>query len=39
LRYRTKDLYGVEIHISEEQSKDAELMHANENIGYIIIAK
>jgi hypothetical protein len=39
VRYRNKDRYGVEVHISKEQSKDAELMHANENIGYIIIAE
>jgi hypothetical protein len=39
VRYRNKDHYGVEIHISKEQSQDTELMQANENIGYIIIAK
>jgi hypothetical protein len=39
VRYRNKDHYGVEVHISGEQSNDAELLHTNENIGYIIIAK
>ncbi len=39
VRYRNKDRYGVEVHISEEQSKDAELRPSNENLGYIIIAE
>ena len=38
VRWQDKDHYGIEIHISEEQSKDAELKHKNENVGYIIIA-
>jgi hypothetical protein len=37
VRWRNKNHYGVEIHISEEKSRDAELNHNNENLGYIII--
>ena len=38
VRWRNKDIHGVEMHIAEEQSKDMELRHVNENVGYIIIA-
>jgi hypothetical protein len=37
VRWRNKNHYGLEIHISEEKSRDAELNHNNENLGYIII--
>jgi hypothetical protein len=37
VRYHNKDRYGVEVQISKEKSQDAELMHADEKIGYIII--
>ena len=39
IRFRNKDLYGVEVHISTEQLKDTELEEKSENIGYIIIAE
>jgi len=39
VRYRNKDRYGVEVHISEEQSYDQDLTHIHENIGYILMAE
>jgi hypothetical protein len=39
VRYRNKDRYGVEINIAEEQSKDIEVRHVKENVGYFIISK
>ena len=39
IRYRNKNLYGVEIQISEEQSQNRDVQHENENVGYFIISK
>ena len=39
VRYRYKDHNGVEINIAEEQSKDSEIRHVKENVGYIIISE
>ena len=39
VRYRNKDRYGVEVHISEEQSYNQDLMHIHENIGYIFMVE
>jgi hypothetical protein len=38
VRWRARDIYGVEMNISEERSRDAELNHSNEDIGYVIIS-
>jgi ABC-type transporter MlaC component len=38
IRWQNKNLYSIELHISEENSRDAELNHSNENVGYIIIS-
>jgi hypothetical protein len=38
IRWQNKNLYRIELHISEEKSRDSELNHSNENVGYIIIS-
>jgi hypothetical protein len=38
IRWQNKNLYSIELHISEEKSRDSELNHSNENVGYIIIS-
>ena len=37
IRRRNETREGVEIQISEEKSRDSEISHGNENVGYIII--
>jgi hypothetical protein len=38
IRHQNKNLYSIELHISEEKSKDLEVNHTKENVGYIIIS-
>lgn len=37
IRWQNRDKYGVEIKVSEEASKDSEINHTCENIGYILL--
>jgi hypothetical protein len=38
IRHKNQNLYSIELHVSEEKSKDLEVNHTNENVGYIIIS-
>jgi hypothetical protein len=39
LRWQNKDFYGIDIHITEEQSRDSEIKHnKNEVVGYMVFA-
>jgi len=35
LRWQNKDLYGIDINITEEQSRDSEINHITEVVGYM----
>ncbi|MEA1901053.1 MAG: fibronectin type III domain-containing protein [Thermodesulfobacteriota bacterium] len=35
LRWQNKDLYGIDINITEEQSRDSEIYHTTEVVGYM----
>lgn len=37
LRWRNRDEVGVELWVAEEQSKDLEVKHASESVGYLVI--
>jgi len=39
LRQQNKDLYGIDINITEEQSRDSEIYHTTEVVGYMVFAK
>jgi Bacterial TSP3 repeat len=39
LRRQNKDLYGIDIKITEEQSRDSEINHTTEVVGYMVFAK
>jgi len=39
VRWQNKDAYAVEVQISEEQSKDDEIVHDTEVVGYMVFAK
>ncbi|MCD4762994.1 MAG: hypothetical protein K8R28_03105, partial [Desulfobacterales bacterium] len=39
LRQQNKDLYGIDIKITEEQSRDSEIYHTTEVVGYMVFAK
>jgi hypothetical protein len=36
LRWQNKDLYGIDINITEEQSRDSEIYHTTEVVGYMV---
>jgi hypothetical protein len=36
LRWRNKDIYGVEVQIDEERSRDRETRHTTEVVGYMV---
>ena len=36
LRWQNKDLYGIDIKITEEQSRDSEIYHTTEVVGYMV---
>jgi len=36
LRQQNKDLYGIDINITEEQSRDSEIYHTTEVVGYMV---
>ena len=38
LRYQNKDVSGIELKITEEQSSDSEMTHAAEDVGFMIFA-
>jgi hypothetical protein len=38
LRRQNKDLYGIDIKITEEQSRDSEINHTTEVVGYMVFA-
>jgi hypothetical protein len=38
LRYRNKDIYGVEVQIDEERSRNRETQHTTEVVGYMVFA-
>lgn len=38
LRWEMKDIYGVDIKIAEEQSRDSETNHTTEVLGYMVFA-
>ena len=38
LRWRNKDIYGVEVQIDEERSRDRETSHTTEVVGYMVFA-
>ena len=38
LRRQNKDLYGIDIKITEEQSSDSEMDHTTEVVGYMVFA-
>lgn len=37
LRYRALSGSSVKIHVEEEKSRDGEVTHANENVGYMTL--
>ena len=37
LRWQNKDFYGIDIKITEEQSRDSEMNHTTEVVGYMIL--
>jgi PKD repeat protein len=37
LRWRNMDLHGVDVHVAEEQSKDSEIKHVSESVGYLLL--
>ena len=37
LRWRNKGASGIEVRVSEEQSRDSEMVHTTEVVGYIAI--
>ena len=39
LRWQNKDSYGIDIKITEEQSRDSEIGHTTEVVGYMVFAK
>lgn len=39
LRYRNEDLLGVELSVAEESSRDEEVKHAAETVGYILLER
>jgi hypothetical protein len=39
VRWHNKQITGIQIHISEEQSADKEVDHVQEAVGYITIVK
>ena len=39
LRWQNKDFYGIDIKITEEQSRDSEINHTTEVVGYMVFAK
>ena len=39
LRRQNKDFYGIDIKITEEQSRDSEINHTTEVVGYMVFAK
>jgi len=38
LRWQDKDFYGIDIKIAEEQSRDSEITHVTEVVGYMVFA-
>ncbi len=38
LRWESKDIYSVDVHINEEHSKDNETYHVSETLGYVLIS-
>ncbi|MDL1964173.1 MAG: fibronectin type III domain-containing protein [Deltaproteobacteria bacterium] len=38
LRWQNKDFYGIDIKITEEQSRDSEMKHTTEVVGYMVFA-
>ncbi len=38
LRWQNKDFYGIDIKITEEQSRDSEINHTTEVVGYMVFA-
>ena len=39
VRWQNKDAYAVEVQIDEEQSKDNEIMHGTEVVGYMVFSR
>jgi len=39
IRWQNKDAYAVEVQIDEEQSKDKEIKHTTEVVGYMVFTK
>ena len=39
LCWQNKDSYGIDIKITEEQSRDSEITHITEVVGYMVVAK
>ena len=37
VRWQNKDLYGVDVHIDEEQSRDVDTNHSKEALGYVVV--
>ena len=38
VRWKNKDAYGVKVKIAEEQSKDTEIDHITEIVGYMVFS-
>ena len=39
VRWQKKDAYGVDVQIDEEQSKDTEIDHTTEIVGYMVFSQ
>jgi hypothetical protein len=38
VRWQNKDFFGVDVYVAEEQSKNSEVRHTTEEVGYMVFS-